>query len=498
MSNQKAMLLKFRIWFFIFILTGLPGCSPDPEGLQTPLEKSAFSAYTGNRQLLEFLSSLGGLGAGIEVDFYTVSGKSMPVVSIAAEKQGDQRLDVMMLAQLHGNEPSGMEGLLLLIRDFANGKHSHLLDSMNLIILPQCNPWGADHHVRRNESDIDLNRDQLLLSAEESGIIQQIFDKYRPHMTVDFHEYYPFGRSWMDFGYRRNFDIQLGGPTNINIDTTLRELFDVKALPYVKSELEKQGYSFFEYTLGNFALGERLRHSTVDVNDGRQSFGIAGTFSMIVEGMIGLDSLDRIEHRAKSQHATALALLKLAWNHKGLIQNRVKQARENLLSGAEPVSIRQEHFRGENPLHYPLLSVRTGNDTVFIVEEYHPVIKSLLDVDSPKGYLIPKTDSLLAAWLQRSNLYFTEEIAESAEIFTYRIKALNRRTDEELENYFPVVDKIAFEQETIHSYYYVPLNQIYKHKIVTALEPQAMYGLANYPGFKYLLLNEFFPILRVE
>lgn len=467
-------------------------------GIQTPLEQGAYSTYTTNDKIVEFLTQCDDQSDLIHLDLINISEKQFPVVFISNEQQASSKMTLMLLAQLHGNEPSGMEGLLLLIKDFAVGRHLDLLDSLNLLILPQCNPWGADRHTRRNAQDIDLNRDQLLLMAEESRIIQHLFNDYRPHMTVDFHEYYPFGRSWIDFGYRRDFDIQLGGPTNLNIDDALISLFYQLALPDTKQQLEDQGFSFFEYTVGNFALGERLRRSTVDINDGRQSFGIAGTFSMIVEGMNGRDSLDRIERRAKSQHATALALLRVAYQHKSKIKNAVDQARIKLTTGSDPVSIRQDHFRGKILLNYPLLSLKTGNDTVFRVVEYHAQIGSLLEVGSPKGYLVPKNDAMLTAWLKRSEYDFYEEIPEGGQAFAYRIKSLKTRVDEELENYYPEVEKIPVSRLNPEDFYFVPAAGIYRHKLITALEPQAMYGLANYAEFEYLLRQGIFPVLRVE
>lgn len=471
--------------------------APAPD-LPTPLEQSDFSVYTSNKQLIGFLNRCDSASNFVSVEYQQASDYQIPVVFVSNPKKTGQKIKVMLLAQQHGNEPSGMEGLLMLISGFAEGSHHLLLDSADLIILPQCNPWGGDRHQRRNAAGIDLNRDHLLHLAEETRIIQHIFENHRPHMTVDFHEYYPFSKSWEEFGYRRNWDIQFGGPTNANIDSALRALFYELALPFARSELERQEYRFAEYTLGNFALGERLRHSTVDVNDGRQSFGIAGSFAMIVEGMNGRDSLDNMERRAKSQHATALSLLQVAHDNKSAIMQAVTNARTDLLRTDKPVSIRQDHFKGDKELSYSLLSLKTNKDTVFRVEEYHSVVRSLLDVLPPKGYLVPKKDEMLVNWLMRSNFKFAKNLPEGSQLYAYRIIALKKSIDEELENLYPEIEKTSAPIPDPESYYFVPTGQIYQHKIITALEPQAMYGLASYPEFGYLLQNEFFPIIRVE
>ncbi|MDO8897114.1 MAG: hypothetical protein Q7V19_05645, partial [Bacteroidales bacterium] len=401
-------------------------------------------------------------------------------------------------AQQHGNEPSGMEGLLMLIRDFSEGKHAHLAKKLNLLILPQCNPSGAETHSRRTAEDIDLNRDHLLCRAAETRLIQRIYSQYKSEMTIDFHEYYPFGSAWADFGFRRNFDIQLGGLTNINVHPELRSLFKEAALPFVEEKVEKENFSFFEYTLGDFPNDKRLRHSTVDINDGRQSFGIAGSFSVIVEGMNGRDSLDNISRRAQSQYVTALALLEFAYLKADAIREATTLARNELIEKQEMVSIRMDHFRGNVPLRYPLLNLRTNTDTVFLVEEYHSEVVSLLDVRPPEAYLIPKRDTMLSEWLKRSGLDYQEFMPNDLKVFVYRIKAVNPGFDEEFANLYPDVQKVISKNFSADDYFYLPTGGIFKHKIVTALEPQALYGLASYPEFEYLLMEDTFPVFRVE
>jgi hypothetical protein len=267
----------FKLLLLIFLSTALLQCNTSQNPLQTPLEQSGFSAYTSNIQVMNFLNDCSALNPEMILGHFEVSEKKMPLIVFPA-KNPETALRVMLLAQQHGNEPSGMEGLLLLIKELALKQHRHFSDSLHLIILPQCNPAGSDLHQRRNQEGVDLNRDHLLITAEETRIMQAVFAKHQPYLTVDFHEYYPFSRSWADFGYRRNFDMQLGGPTNINIDRGLHDLFREEALPFTRQALESAGFSFFEYTVGNFALAERLRHSTVDINDGRQSFAITGAF----------------------------------------------------------------------------------------------------------------------------------------------------------------------------------------------------------------------------
>jgi len=409
---------------------------------------------------------------------------------------------ILFIAQQHGNEPSGKEGMLLLIKDLVSGKYSKWLNKTDVYIIPQVNPDGSDLNQRRTTDHIDLNRDHLLLKSREAKAVQDIFDELKPVITVDFHEYYPYSKSWEEFGYRRDFDIQFGSLTNININDNLQNYFYKTFFPEVKQKVEQKGFSFFEYTLGNFARGERLRHSTVDINDGRQSFGICNTMSFIVEGKNGRDSIFEIERRAKSQYLTAKSILESSVKHMDEINDLVAEARnENLKQRhGEEVSIRMDHFKGDTALYYPLKSVNEKKDSVFVVDEFHDQVISLLDITVPRMYLIPKSDSLLTYWLKRSNFkFFDYNKNDDDKIIAYEILKLRCSVDEELENYYPEVSAIAIEEELLNNQYFaVPTHQFYKYKIVTALEPQSMYGIVNYPDFEYLLFDDYFKIYRVE
>lgn len=431
----------------------------------------------------------------------TNQGRYLPIVKIA-KKSNESKPSILFIGQQHGNEPAGKEGLLLLIKDFANGKYINWLENADLYIILQVNPDGADLNQRRTIENIDLNRDHLLLKSREAKVVQDIFDELKPVITVDFHEYYPYSKSWEQFGYRRDFDIQFGGLTNINIDEDLQNYFYQTVYPEVEQKVAQRGYSFFEYTLGSFAQGERMRHSNVDINDGRQSFGICNTLSFIVEGKNGRDSISEIERRAKSQYLTAKSILESCVKHIDEINRLVTTARKNNLiqNPDEKVSIRMDHFKGDTAFYYPLKSVNEIKDSVFKVDEFHSQVKSILDITVPKAYLIPKTDTLLVEWLKRTNFTFLNfDHNNDDEIIAYEISNLRRSVDEELENYYPEVSAVKIDEELLNNQYFaVPTNQFYKYKIITAIEPQAMYGTINYPDFEYLLFDSYFKIYRVE
>ncbi|MBW6490676.1 MAG: DUF2817 domain-containing protein [Lentimicrobium sp.] len=483
----------------LFLIFPAAGSLHAQSRLVTPLKASGFSKLTSNKEVTDFIRQCDAQSNLVSASFFPLqNGLEIPVVKITRPGNKNKRLRVLMIAQQHGNEPSGMEAMLSLISAFAANENHAILKHLELMIIPQCNPWGSDHHLRRNNKGIDLNRDHLLIRAEETAIIQSVFREFNPEMTVDFHEYYPYGIDWEEFGYRRNFDIQVGGLTNVNTSKEFRRLFKSLTLPDVKKHLNRHSFSFFEYTLGDFPAGERLRHSTVDINDGRQSPGITGTFSLIVEGMNGRDSLQNLERRSESQYQTAVALLQFAKKHRRQISKEVNRFRELNHQPTKKIAIIQEHFKGDEILDYPLWSIRTGTDTLFKVKAYHPEVKAIETVDPPLAYLIPVTDTMLMAWIRRSGFTYTDSVPAKGRFSGYRIKGTEKTNFEGYPGTLPLVEKVTVTNLKPEDYLLVPVRGIFSLKIVLALEPRAMHGLPTYPEFQYIILGENYPVLRME
>lgn len=487
---------KTTLWLLLLLALTTQG-----QQFSTPLVSSQYRSLSSNAGIMSFLDSLSHSSSAMHLDTagYSANNKIIPLVRIQHPDQRQAVPWVFLFAQQHGDEPSGKEGLLLLAEDFVQGRLNGVLDSVNVLLMPQVNPDGGDLHQRRNIRNIDLNRDHLLMQAPETRAIHRLFEKYNPVMTVDIHEYYPYGDSWMEFGYRRDFDIQVGGLTNPNISMDLIRYQRNEVLPFIERWLEKFDYSFFEYTLGHFPSGERLRHSTTDINDGRQSLGITNTLSFIVEGMNGKDSTHNIRRRALSQYETAKAFCLFASENITRIAQKVEQAQKQIAS-RDSVTIRQDHFDGETVLNYPLKNVKTGQDTVFEVTNYHHRIKPLLKVETPRGYLIQKKDTTLVDLLKNNHLRFTSYEREKQDMITGRqIIEKNMVENEGLETPYPMIMDKFLKSIDPDDYYFVPADQLRKYKLVIAFEPQAMFGIGFYDPFsEWMQKNTLFPVLRVE
>jgi hypothetical protein len=440
-----------------------------------------------------------------EVFGKTDAGNDLVLIrATSKQKEVKPKLRVLVFAQQHGNEISGKEALLILIRDIANGSLAHLTEHMELWIIPQINPDGGDRNERRNANGIDLNRDHVILQASETRALHDLFHRINPHVTVDIHEYQPFRTSWEEFGGFKNFDVQVGIPTNLNVSEEIRSFAHDRILPEIEKHLDRKGFSFHNYIVGPVPTEGRTRHSTVDIDDGRQSFAILNTLSLIYEGINGRDGfIESLERRTYGQYEAILAFLRFLHENADQTITLVENARQKLRSSipGESVAIRMEHFHGGSSLSLPLTSSRTGNDTLVIVNNYHPVVSSTLNVKRPTGYLVPADDTLLVKLLEAHRVEFKKDFStQNFRVKEYYVNRIMMSEDEELENRFPEVtinERIAGGLHADHLF--IPINQLHSNFLVSLFEPQSMLGLAQRNGFEYLLKeNEVFPVLRVE
>lgn len=468
----------------------------------TPLEQSGYTRLTTHSELIDYVQSVSDAVPAIDIEIMATShgGKQIPAMYIssgAKAPSGIRKLNVLIFAQQHGNEPSGKEGALLLLRDFADGLLNDLLDNVNVILIPQINPDGSDRNIRRNGAGADLNRNHLILTEPEVIGLHALYTKYDPEATLDVHEYSPYGSEWKEWGFREDHDETYGTLTNINTSAELRTMQREGFLPFIGAYLTERGYSFNEYNVGGPPNKERIRNSTVDINDGRQSMGILGSFSMILEGKNGRDSIDNIQRRAEGQYAAMTGFITYIARNVDSIRSAVDRAKQRIRQRHE-VAIRMEHVsEGPQPQRY--FSYATERETTIVIDNYHTAVESRLSVQQPKGYLIPKSDTLLVELVRKHAMTCTPYAPESGEkVFQYIPEYGAKTLFEEFELPVTSVKKEQIKQIAASQYYYIPVEQRKSSLMTLAFEPLSMINLLQYEKFAYVLKERIWPILRVE
>jgi len=477
------------------------------QNILTPLELANYSKITSHSEIILFIQSIEKEYDLItsEVIASSVEGKEIFSVYFSNGVFGEDKSKIKLLifAQQHGNEHSGKEGALLMITNLLKPENRYLFDKIDFALVPQVNPDGAEKDQRRNGNGMDLNRNHLILTEPETIGLHKLFNKYHFEVTMDVHEYYPFGKSAEEYGYIELIDQEIGTLTNINVAEEIRQFSKNLYLPYIERYFKERNFSFFEYCPGGPPGVNYIRHSTFDINDGRQSLGIQNTFSLIQEGLNGEESnLSNIKHRTEGQMAGMMGLIEFVHKHKDEIKDIVSLGRENLISNnvGNNVAIQLEHVADGSVLNVPMYSYSSREDTVITAHDYRPLVKSLFDVKRPSGYLVPNNLLEIVDWLNRHSItYYDYKKSENDKIEQYFISEIDSMDFEGDTIVNPIVQLKEIITSLSDGYQLIPLNQLKNNMIVIALEPKSELGLVTYPGFEHLLnKNKNYPILRVH
>jgi hypothetical protein len=473
-----------------------------------PLVKNSYKTVTSYDELTTYIHQLDAKSNLLKVEKIgnSVEWRNLYALTFSSSEFGKDpsKIRVLIFAQQHGNEQSGKEGALLLAQELIKPENKYLFDKIDLALIPQVNPDGSEANKRRNANGMDLNRNHLVITEPEIFALHALFDKYLFEVTMDVHEYSPYSEEWRKYGYRKNADITVGATTNLNISKKIRKLSNENYLPYILKYLNDRTFSSFEYCPGGPPDVEYIRHSTFDINDGRQSFGIQNTFSFIQEGMNGKDDLtENIQHRAEGQMTGMRGLLEYVYLNKDKIKVLVAGEREKLISGksGKKVSVQSKHAGNGKKLQIPLLSYYSGKDTLVTVNDYRPVVKSLYEVEKPVGYLIPVDWQPLLLWATCSQSMKMTPFKNTGE---YKIEQymINQIDSIDFEGDVVANPHVAMREFPIQirdrDYFFISTDQLKGNMIILALEPMSMLGLATYPKYAGLLNSwEGWPVLRV-
>jgi hypothetical protein len=490
--------------FFLLLLTK----AVYAQDVETPIERNRFEKVTSYSELSLFVNELDSISDLLKVEVIgkSIEGRNLYAMYFSDGEFGKDiaKSKVLIIAQQHGNEQSGKEGALILANEVLKPENRYLFSRIDLVILPQVNPDGSEKNIRRNGAGVDLNRNHLILSEPETQAIHRLFSKHLFEVTLDVHEYWPFGESWISYGYRKNIDVTMGAITNINVDRNIREESYTSFLPFLFNYISDRNFSSFDYLPGGPPDIDYLRYSTVDINDGRQSFGIQNTFSFIQEGINARDEppVDSLKRRSTSQMVGMRGLLEYVYQNSNEINRIVSLSREKLIAGdfENRIATQTKNVRSSEKLHFPLLSYTTNRDTIITIDDFRPVIETVHEVVKPLGYLIPVELTAVVDWARRHDL---------------QTKVYKKSRNDKLEQYsIAEIGTIGFDGDTVVNptvtvkeissktlkgkYIFIPTAQLKGNLIVLALEPKSMFGLVTYSDYKHLLKSGTeFQIIRV-
>ena len=524
---------KRQMLGIVVVVMGLGASAIAQQPLRTPAERANFSRYTQHQEVASFLSEAAKASPHVKVQVVGKTGeaKDFPAVNLYLAVVTEEGIDappalnrkkptILVIAAQHGNEQSGKEAALALIRDLAVGDLQPFLRQVNVLVMPQTNPYGNLVDKRANEQGLDLNRDHVKLEAPETRAIHAVFARWMPEVSLDLHE------KGDDY-----YQVNTGCVTNANIAAAIGR-FSRETIYKDTEALVKAGGSTWHEYLVTEAMGSQgaagapepreanremlTRPSTTDLNDGRNSLGIYETLSFIQEGASRHD-IATLQKRTDYVSLGIKGLIQSVARHAARVLQIVDSARAALLTHATaPVAADQVHVRmvhARDPKE-PEITVQSFERPTAgsaqpsaespkivsrVVKNWFPSVEPTLSVPRPFGYLIPAAHADVIETLRAHNVTVQVLTADAAiEVEQYRVESVKPSSED-----YVAPDSIAVARKTTtvtakKGDYYVSGAQPAANLIPNLLEPQSEFGLIRYRAYKLVPEpGSIFPILRV-
>ena len=218
--------------------------------------------------------------------------------------------NVLFIAAQHGNEPAGREGVLRLIRELAFTDDADLiaqLSEVNVLVIPTANPDGFAADRRRNESNVDTNRDHVALQTVEARIMASVIQMAQPEIVVDAHE-----SGNPPHKPEQTARLEALWPSNLNADESLRSLSREMIEGTIFPAVREAGYEAKVW-------GGRGGHEGVL----RNTVGLRHHPGMVIESFRATAA-----ERADLQHRTMRAVLKFHRQRGDEIVSAIEAARQ--------------------------------------------------------------------------------------------------------------------------------------------------------------------------
>ena len=474
-------------------LSAAPGSLPE--------DHRTLATSTSYAGMEAFLSSVDGKGpVRVSVEGKTAEGRSLYLVHAA--HRADAPFRIFFYAQQHGDEVSGKDALLYLIRDIVRDP-SRLPADVDLWVMPMVNPDGAVAGTRRNGAGADLNRDHVTLLQPETQALHRVARRLRPHLAVDAHEFGRDSQEWTKKGWEKWPDITMDGLNNPHFDAeriaAARRWVDESA-----EVEEKAGHRFLRYWVGGAPPEDEQRHSAIDTDGGLNGIGAYGGLSFIIEAAVRHSAKNPSGDLGKRVDAYLVLFRRFLEGAGRRAEDRavVERARKLALPAFLPSDAIWVNLRG-TVTDFPVVEVATGKVLKIPTANLMTDVAVKRSVPTPLGYAVdPKAAGDIGALLTRHGIPF-ETLAAARTVGTEAWTLL--RVEDEFDDVYgryggrTIVKRgDVRETELAAGSLYVPLEGEAAMRAAILLEPSAMYGLWQYPVFRALVAADGrIPVLRV-
>ena len=389
----------------------------------TAAEDVGFDRHTNHEEMWAYLRALKAVTPHMYLGSYgqTWLGRdlayavfSRPLISQPWEANTLDRPVLLLAANVHGDERTFREGLLVLMRDFATpGTEAYeLLDEVTVLVAPQINPDGFEAEpggTRENSRFIDLNRDYVKLEHPAiASYVGNLVNEWRPHLYIDGHN-----------GGSRPYNLNYQCPSHADPAPEITLLCDDEIFPAIDAKLDGEGYRSWYYTGGN---EEAWRVGGSQARIGRNYGGFVNSVAILFEA-----PNQTLDVGARAGYLGYLAVVEWAAENAELLTSVIAEANaETIAMGAEPrgeITTEMEYEAEEYTVDY-LLVEDGGRGTdpeeavdAVLIEGAQLMKKPVVLASRPRpwAYVLPPYATDAVAMLQRHGIA-VEQLTEETEL----------------------------------------------------------------------------------
>ena len=454
--------------------------------------------YTNYSELISFLEYyLKKFPNNFSIEYIGTSQKGYQIPMVRLYGNSAPKIKVWFQAGLHGNESASTEGMLYLIHQILE-KSLKTLDDLEISIVPMANIDGYLKTSRYSNNGLDLNRDNTKLMAPETVALKKAFNRFSPHVAVDFHEYTPFRRDYANFGkigISSPYDVMFLLSGNLNIPKNLRDYSNKVFLKNAQDVMTDHGYRFRQYVSTTKVNNEiHFNQSGFSSRSNATSFALTNCVSALIEvrGVrIGKESFKR---RTRITYLIAMSYLNSSLHEMGMIKKQIEIANND----KKDIIVKSERKIYQDTIQaIDLFSNSMTELSVTIRDASNPI--PILTRKRPESYAISANEKKVFNKLSALGIYYNL-INEPKEIIVEKYIVTDyKRANKKIEKMLTQKLTTKITKDTLVlplGSIIVPTNQKNSNLIYELLEPEAPNSFFSW-GIIRTNLNETLPVYRI-
>lgn len=419
-------------------------------------------------------------------------GYKTPMVTLNKKngKNDNKKVRVSFLACVHGDEPISTDAMLNVIYELVeNPTNSSYLDNAILMIVPIVNVDGHKDENRFSNDGTDLNRNLGILNVPETVNIKNAINTFNPHVVVDFHEYNPNRKDFLDIDdcMTSSYDAMFLYTGTLNVDANIRKMTENSFVEPTKLVLEKNNRVVRNYCSTQQSNGKTILNiGGATSRSSATNYALQNRISVLME-IRGVTEKDKaIKRRIETSTLAALSYLKISNDLSDEIIKTVDNANKTAIEGKSDIIVTSKPKIIES--NFQFVNTCTNENDIYKFEAKNNIeqIPQIIR-QRPDGYVIITKSKPLFNVLRTSDVEFS--VIEKA--VKLEVEAYVQTED----------DKFEIKKEMIDipsGSILIPSRQKMGNTLVDLLEPEGVNSLYKNSILKLLPGSKTLRLFRVN